>query len=114
MAAVISSVPRDRGAFPLPARQQGDAGMRGRDAEFRVVGELLRRARAGAGRVLLVNGERGMGKSLLLREAGHQGSRQGFSLVTGVTAIRPNPVRCPRGSARSGSTSCAGPRTTPC
>jgi DNA-binding CsgD family transcriptional regulator len=58
--------------------------MRGRDAEWRVVGELLRRARTGAGRVLLVTGEPGMGRSMLLREAGHEGSRQGFSLATGT------------------------------
>ncbi|HEX6449721.1 MAG TPA: ATP-binding protein, partial [Trebonia sp.] len=58
--------------------------MRGRDAELRTVRELLRRTTAGAGGVLLVDGERGMGKSLLLREAADEGARQGFSLATGA------------------------------
>lgn len=82
--AVISPASSDRRAFPPPTRRQGDTEMRGRGAEWRVVGELLRRARTGAGRLLLVTGERGMGRSMLLREAAHEGSRQGFSLATGT------------------------------
>ena len=67
-----------------PLSRGGDTEMRGREAEWRVVAELLRRARTGLDCVLLVDGERGMGKSLLLREAGHKASREGFSLATGA------------------------------
>lgn len=65
-------------------RPSGSAEMRGRDAERRLIGDLLRRARGGSGGVLLVDGERGMGKSLFLREAGHEAAAQGFSLATGA------------------------------
>lgn len=65
-------------------RPSGDTGMRGRDSEWWMVTDLLRRTRDGSGGVLLVEGERGMGKSLLLREAGHEGTRQGFSLAIGA------------------------------
>ncbi|MBO0834035.1 MAG: AAA family ATPase [Actinobacteria bacterium] len=70
-------------ARPL-TRSAGGAEMRGRDAEWRLVGDLLRRADGGSGGVLLVDGEHGMGKSLLLREAGHEGAARGFSLATGA------------------------------
>jgi DNA-binding CsgD family transcriptional regulator len=87
MTTVISPASGIRRAFVPSTRRYGITGttrMRGRDAEWRVVRELLRRARIGSGRVLLVDGERGMGRSLLLREAGHEGARQGFSLATGA------------------------------
>jgi DNA-binding CsgD family transcriptional regulator len=58
--------------------------MRGRDTEWQMVGQLLRRTRTGVGGVILVDGERGTGKSLLLREAGHAASVQGFSLAAGA------------------------------
>jgi predicted ATPase len=48
------------------------------------VGALLQRTRAGTGGVLLVDGERGMGKSLLLREARHAASAQGFWVAAGA------------------------------
>ena len=55
--------------------------MRGRDAEWTLVDGLLRRVRVGGAGVLLVEGEAGMGKSLLLSEAALAASGQGFSLI---------------------------------
>ena len=55
--------------------------MRGRDAEWTLVDGLLRRVRVGGAGVLLVEGEAGMGKSLLLSEAARAASGQGFSLI---------------------------------
>jgi AAA ATPase domain len=79
MTAVTSgSASQARGnARPLTP-PSGGSGIRGRDAGWRGVGALLQRTRAGTGGVLLVDGERGMGKSLLLREARHAASAQGF------------------------------------
>jgi DNA-binding CsgD family transcriptional regulator len=57
--------------------------MCGRDGEWRIVRELLRRAQRGIGGVLLVEGEWGMGKSALLRESGRLAAAQGFSLASG-------------------------------
>ena len=57
--------------------------MCGRDGEWRIVRELLRRAQRGMGGVLLVEGEWGMGKSALLREADRLAAGQGFSLAFG-------------------------------
>ena len=56
----------------------------GRDAERRAVGELLRRARRGAGGVVLVEGEQGIGKSRLLGESVSEAAGQGFSLAAGA------------------------------
>jgi predicted ATPase len=58
--------------------------MYGRPTEQRIVGALLRRAEAGAGGVLLVDGEQGIGKSLLLHEAERAAEARGFSLATGA------------------------------
>lgn len=57
--------------------------MRGRQAEWLLVRELLRRAQRGLGGVLLVNGGPGIGKSLLLRESAREAAGQGFSLAAG-------------------------------
>src|ERR1700756_842640 len=84
MVAVISPVPRARRAFPSPTRRPGTNQMRGRDAEWRTVRQLLRRTTGCASGVVLVEGERGTGKSLLLREAAYEGARQGFSMATGA------------------------------
>lgn len=64
---------------------RGDTDMYGRDEQRRAVTELLRKAGAGAGGVLLVEGEQGMGKSSLLAEAAREASTQGFSLAIGAT-----------------------------
>ena len=55
--------------------------MHGRDAEWGLVIDMLRRVRAGRGEVLLVEGEPGMGKSLFLAEAGAAALAQGFSVI---------------------------------
>jgi DNA-binding NarL/FixJ family response regulator len=49
-----------------------------------MIRDLLRRAQRGSGGVLLVNGEPGSGKSLLLREATDEAAEQGFSLAAGA------------------------------
>jgi DNA-binding CsgD family transcriptional regulator len=66
-----------------PAKSAGHVAMRGRQAEWQLVRELLRRAQRGLGGVLLVEGAAGMGKSLLLREAAREAAGRGFSLATG-------------------------------
>ncbi len=59
--------------------------MYGRPAPLRMAGALLRRAAGqGAGGVLLVDGEPGIGKSLLLRECARAAEARGFSLATGA------------------------------
>jgi predicted ATPase/DNA-binding CsgD family transcriptional regulator len=58
--------------------------MWGRDAEWRLVDGLLRNAERGGGGVLLVDGEQGIGKSLLLREATGEAAARGFSLAAGA------------------------------
>jgi hypothetical protein len=81
MTAMISdSSPEARGRTPreLPA---GWEVMRGRAAEQKVIRDLLRRAQRGAGGVVLVDGEPGSGKSLLLREATDEAAGLGFSLA---------------------------------
>ena len=65
------------------AKPAGHVAMRGRQAEWQLVRELLRRAQRGLGGVLLVNGDPGMGKSLLLRESAREAAGQGFSLAAG-------------------------------
>jgi DNA-binding CsgD family transcriptional regulator len=58
--------------------------LRGRDAEQKVLRDLLRRAQRGTGGVVLVDGEPGIGKSELLRDATEEAAEQGFSLATGA------------------------------
>ena len=55
--------------------------MRGRGAEFETVLALLDGTQQGQGRVLLVEGEPGTGKSLLLARAGEEAGRRGFRVV---------------------------------
>ena len=49
-----------------------------------MVHDLLRRAQRGVGGVVLVEGEPGIGKSMLLHEAIGEAAGQGFSLATGA------------------------------
>jgi DNA-binding NarL/FixJ family response regulator len=72
------------GRMTLPPQSAGRKAVRGRGAEQRVIGDLLRRAKQGAGGVVLVDGERGIGKSLLLRDAIDQAAEQGFALAAGA------------------------------
>ncbi|MCK2218150.1 LuxR C-terminal-related transcriptional regulator [Actinomadura sp. ATCC 31491] len=57
--------------------------MRGRDREWRHVEGLLRKLRRGGGGTLLVDGEPGSGKSLLLAEAVAEASGRGIGVVHG-------------------------------
>ena len=56
----------------------------GRDAEQKIIRDLLRRAQLGTGGVVLVEGEPGIGKSGLLRDATDEAAELGFSLATGA------------------------------
>jgi DNA-binding CsgD family transcriptional regulator len=56
----------------------------GREAERKIVHDLLQCARRQVGGVVLVDGEPGIGKSLLLRDSVRQAAEQGFSLVAGA------------------------------
>ena len=85
MRAVISdSSPRARGKTAPRARNACDQAICGRETERRIIRHLLRRAQQGAGGVVLVEGEPGIGKSLLLREAVSEAAGQGFSLAAGA------------------------------
>jgi DNA-binding CsgD family transcriptional regulator len=85
MTALISdSLPGAGGkAAPRP-RYAGEEVMCGREPERRIVRDLLRRAQQGAGGVVLVEGEPGIGKSMLLREAVCEAAGHGFSLAAGA------------------------------
>lgn len=82
MTATISDCPPGRRTEIV--RPAGRGPMPGRPAERRMVATLLRRAEQGLGGVLLVDGEPGIGKSLLLRECEHEADARGFSLATGA------------------------------
>jgi hypothetical protein len=56
----------------------------GREAEQRLVRDLLLRAQRGIGGVLLIEGEPGIGKSALLRDAVGAAAELGFSLAVGA------------------------------
>src|SRR5260370_30913669 len=82
MTAMISdSSPGARGQVPSQVRSVGNEVMRGLNTERQVIRGLLRRAQRGLGGVVLVEGEPGIGKSLLLREAPDEAAREGFSLA---------------------------------
>ena len=82
--AINDSSPRIDRQTVLPAWSADGGARYGRDTERRAVGELLRRARRGAGGVVLVEGEQGIGKSRLLRESVSDAAGQGFSLAAGA------------------------------
>ncbi len=65
-------------------RPVGGELMRGREAEQKMIRKLLRRAQRGFGGVVLVDGEPGIGKSLLLRDSTDTAAEQGFSLAAGA------------------------------
>jgi DNA-binding CsgD family transcriptional regulator len=83
-AVINDSSPGVREQIPSPVRSAGDEEMRGRDPERQAIQGLLRRARQGIGGVVLVEGEPGIGKSLLLREAADEAAIEGFSLAAGA------------------------------
>jgi DNA-binding CsgD family transcriptional regulator len=84
MTAVLSDFSGTRGRVGARARLAGREALHGRELEQKTVGELLRHAQQGAGGVVLVDGEPGIGKSLLLRDATSQAAERGFSLATGA------------------------------
>ncbi len=85
MTAVISDSSPEAGARTKPReRPAGREVLHGRAAEQKMVGDLLRRARRGAGGVVLVEGEPGIGKSVLLRDAIDEAAELGFSLAAGA------------------------------
>jgi DNA-binding CsgD family transcriptional regulator len=59
----------------------GGDGVRGRDSETSLILQMLLRGRVGSGGVILVEGEAGMGKSLLLAEAAKAATAQGYATV---------------------------------
>ena len=85
MTAMISdSSPEADGRMKSRERPIGRDVLHRREAEQKVVRGLLRRAQRGVGGVLLVDGEPGIGKSLLLRNATDEAAEQGFSLAAGA------------------------------
>jgi DNA-binding CsgD family transcriptional regulator len=58
--------------------------VRGRDAELASIGVQLHRARSGAGAVMLIEGEPGMGKTRLLAEAARVARRLAFRVGAGA------------------------------
>ena len=85
MTAITSgSFSRARGVVTPSVRSAGDEVVRGRDAEQKIVRDLLRQAQRGAGGVVLVEGEPGIGKSRLLRDSTDVAAGQGFSLAVGA------------------------------
>jgi len=66
------------------ADSPGASPMRGRAAEYDAVLSLLASTAEGQGKVLLVEGDPGTGKSLLLTAAAREARARGFSLVTVV------------------------------
>jgi DNA-binding CsgD family transcriptional regulator/tetratricopeptide (TPR) repeat protein len=60
------------------------AALRGRDPERAVIQELLGQVERGAGGVVLVEGEPGIGKSRLLQDACQEACDRAFSLVAGA------------------------------
>jgi DNA-binding CsgD family transcriptional regulator len=65
-------------------RAAGRQLVRCRQAEQKVISDLLRRAQQGAGGVVLLDGEPGIGKSLLLRDARDEAAERGFCLAAGA------------------------------
>ncbi len=84
MTAVIgNSKPRSPERLSPQVRPAGRDALRGRETERKIIGDLLQRAQRGAGGVVLVEGEPGIGKSLLLRDSIDEAAEHGFSLAAG-------------------------------
>jgi predicted ATPase len=91
-AMVSEPSPQARGKAAPRLRPAGDEVMRGREAEQKIVRDLLRRVQRGRGGVVLVEGEPGLGKSLLLRESASQAAGQRFSLAAGAADQLGRPI----------------------
>ena len=55
----------------------------GRDSEMQLIASLLREARKGAGKTLIVSGEGGVGKTRILTEASAKARQDGWNVVIG-------------------------------
>jgi DNA-binding CsgD family transcriptional regulator len=85
MTAMISDSAADVRRSITPRRRSDSREvLLGRDAEQKIIRDLLRRAQLGTGGVVLVDGEPGIGKSGLLRDATDEAAELGFSLATGA------------------------------
>src|SRR6516165_8010082 len=85
MTAMISDPAAGvRSRMTLRQRSASREALFGRDAEQAIIGDVLRRAQRGSGGVVLVDGEPGIGRSLLLRDATDEAAEQGFSLAAGA------------------------------
>jgi DNA-binding CsgD family transcriptional regulator/tetratricopeptide (TPR) repeat protein len=72
----MTASPTQRGTDrPLP--------LVGRDDEMAIIASLLREARQGSGKTLIVSGEGGVGKTRILAEAGARARADGWNVVTG-------------------------------
>jgi len=85
MTSVISNFSPEARKTMTP-RTPSTAGevMRGREAEQTIVRDLLRRTQHEVGGVVLVEGEPGVGKSRLLRDATDEAAEHGFCLAAGA------------------------------
>ena len=84
MEMIHNPSPGIRGRAALRVRSADGLVACDRGADQRIIADLLRRAQRGAGGVVLVDGEPGIGKSLLLRDAVDEAAGHGFSLVEGA------------------------------
>src|SRR5256885_3433240 len=62
---------------------RGAGGLLERDAELRLIGDLVARAGAGEGGLVVVQGHAGVGKTELLRAAGELGDAAGLRVLRG-------------------------------
>ncbi len=86
MTTMISdSSPGAHGRMTLRERSASREVVRGRETEQKMIRDLLRRAQQrGAGGVVLVEGEPGIGKTLLLHDSTDEAAELGFSLAAGA------------------------------
>jgi DNA-binding CsgD family transcriptional regulator len=80
-AIITDSLPEWPGDGLQATRYTGHSPLLGREPEQRTIRDRLRRAEQGAGGVVLVDGEPGIGKSALLRQAMSDAEREGFALA---------------------------------
>lgn len=86
MTAVISDSLREARGRTSPAERPSErVTALGREVERQIVRNLLRRAQQGAGGVVLVDGEPGIGKTLLLRESVDAAAERGFTLAVAAS-----------------------------
>ena len=91
----------------------GASPMRGHGAEFETVLSLLASTQQGQGQVLLVEGEPGTGKSLLLARADEEAGHRGFLLVVAaVGELSPASLLAAVNAARATRGNGAGRRET--